>query len=65
MKRLIITLLAIAAIAPVGAQVRLGGGNLTGSVESNSIYYLDDSKLGERTITFGSNDFASSKSIEA
>ena len=57
MKRLIITLLAIAAIAPVGAQVRLGGGNLTGSVESNSIYYLDDSKLGERTITFGSNDY--------
>ena len=57
MKRLIITLLAIATIAPAGAQIRLGGGNLTGSVESNSIYYLDDAKLGERDIAFGSNDY--------
>lgn len=58
MKRLIITLLAIATIAPAAeAQIRLGGGNLTGSVESNSIYYLNDASLGDREIAFGSNDY--------
>lgn len=59
MKRLIISLLALATIATAGAQIRLGGGNLTGSLESNSIYYLNDShpQIGEREKAFGSNDY--------
>lgn len=57
MKRLIITLLAFATVATAGAQIRLGGGNLTGSLESNSIYYLNDASLGDREIAFGSNDY--------
>lgn len=57
MKRLIITLLALAAATTLEAQIRLAGGNLTGSLESNSIYYLDDAQLGERKMPFGSNDY--------
>lgn len=57
MKRLIITLLALASLLASNAQIRLGGGNLTGSLESNSIYYLDDAKLGNRQMPFGSNDY--------
>ncbi len=57
MKRLTITLLAIAAITTANAQIRLGGGSLTGSLESNSIYYLDDAALGDKKIPFGSNDY--------
>lgn len=57
MKRLIITLLAMTTIATAGAQIRLGGGNLTGSLESNSIYYLDDAQLGDKEKAFGSNDY--------
>ena len=60
MKRLIISLLALATIATAGAQIRLGGGNLTGSLESNSIYYLNDShpQIGEREKAFGLFPFA-------
>lgn len=57
MKRLIFTLLALGCIASVGAQLPLAGGNITGSLESNSIYYLNDPVLGDRKITFGSNDY--------
>lgn len=57
MKRLIFTLLALGCIASVGAQLPLAGGNITGSLESNSIYYLNDPVLGDRQITFGSNDY--------
>lgn len=57
MKRLIITLLALAATTALSAQIKLGGGNLTGSLESNSIYYLDDAALGDKKIPFGSNDY--------
>ncbi len=57
MKRLIITLLAVVTVATLGAQVRIGNGNLTGSLESNSIYYMDDARLGDKQIPFGSNDY--------
>lgn len=57
MKRLTITLLALAATTALSAQIKLGGGNLTGSLESNSIYYLDDAALGDKKIPFGSNDY--------
>lgn len=57
MKRLIFTLLALATVATASAQVNLGGGTLTGSLESNSIYYMDDEQLGGRRIAFGSNDY--------
>jgi hypothetical protein len=57
MKRLIISLLALGAIATASAQIPLAGGTLTGSVESNSILYLDDAVLGNRQIPFGSNDY--------
>ena len=57
MKRLIFTLLALGCITSVGAQLPLAGGNITGSLESNSIYYLNDPVLGDRQITFGSNDY--------
>lgn len=45
------------SIALVSAQIPLAGGTLTGSVESNSILYLDDAVLGDKTIPFGSNDY--------
>lgn len=57
MKRLIFTLLALGTIASVSAQLPLAGGTITGSLESNSIYYLNDSALGDRQIPFGSNDY--------
>lgn len=44
-------------IAVAGAQIPLAGGSLTGSLESNSIYYLNDKVLGDRQIPFGSNDY--------
>ena len=57
MKRLIFSLLMVGCVASAGAQLPLAGGTLTGSLESNSIYYLNDSALGEKNITFGSNDY--------
>ena len=57
MKRLIFSLLMVGCVASAGAQLPLAGGTLTGSVESNSIYYLNDSTLGNREIAFGSNDY--------
>lgn len=38
--------LALLATLAVSAQVRVGEGQLSGSFESNSIYYQDDSGLG-------------------
>ena len=44
-------------IAVAGAQIPLAGGTVTGALESNSIYYLNDEVLGSRAIPFGSNDY--------
>ena len=57
MKRLIFSLLMLGCVASAGAQLPLAGGTLTGSLESNSIYYLNDKALGDRSIPFGSNDY--------
>lgn len=57
MKRLFSTLLTLGCIASLHAQLPLAGGNLTGSLESNSIYYLNDKALGDRKMAFGSNDY--------
>ena len=58
MKRLLLTLATVVGVTSmVSAQIMVGGGALTGSVESNSIYYLDDAKIGkELDATFGSNN---------
>lgn len=57
MKRLIISLLALGSLATASAQIPLAGGTVTGALESNSIYYLDDAVLGSRQAPFGSNDY--------
>lgn len=57
MKRLIFSLLMVGCVASAGAQLPLAGGTLTGSLESNSIYYLNDEALGNREVPFGSNDY--------
>lgn len=50
MKRILITLLGLGTIASASAQISLGkegkGGQLMGSFETNSIYYVDDDVLG-------------------
>lgn len=63
MKRLILSLLALGSLATAGAQIRFGenGGQLTGSFDTNSIYYVDDSGLGSAGETpedhWGSNSY--------
>ncbi len=61
MKRLILLLLAVGFTATASAQISLGkdgkGGNLSGSFETNSIYYLDDNQLGDATEHWGSNSY--------
>lgn len=51
MKRILLTILGLGAIASASAQISLGkdgkGGQLTGSFETNSIYYVDDDLLGK------------------
>lgn len=53
--------LALLATLAVSAQVRVGEGQLSGSFESNSIYYQDDSGLGAAGTApddrFGSNNY--------
>ena len=46
LKKLFGLALALLATLAVSAQVRVGEGQLSGSFESNSIYYQDDSGLG-------------------
>ncbi len=61
MKRIILSALAACAVSAAGAQIRLGDGQLTGSFETNSIYYVDDSGLGDAGTApddkFGSNNY--------
>ncbi len=47
MKRIATLLAALAIVANVSAQIKIGKGQLAGSFESNSIYYIEDSKLGD------------------
>lgn len=57
MKRILTSLIAVCGVVAASAQLPVAGGSLTGSLESNSIYYLDDSVLGDKKIPFGSNDY--------
>ena len=59
MKRFLTTiLLATFAIAPAVAQKQIGSGQVSGSFESTSIYYLNDKKLGDAPEDqFGSNNY--------
>lgn len=58
MRKLFTTFLALCALTTAAlAQLPVLGGQLTGSVESNSILYLNDNQLGDKQIPFGSNDY--------
>lgn len=61
MKRLLLLLLGVAAIGSASAQIQLGkdgkGGQLAASFETNSVYYVDDSKLGDAVNHWGSNSY--------
>lgn len=61
LKKLFGLALALLATLAVSAQVRVGEGQLSGSFESNSIYYQDDSGLGAAGTApddrFGSNNY--------
>ena len=59
MKRIILAIAALMLLSPATAQIRIGKrGQLAASLESNSIYYVDDSKIGEEpTEEFGSHNF--------
>ena len=47
MKRIILAIAALMLLSPATAQIRIGKrGQLAASLESNSIYYVDDSKIG-------------------
>lgn len=54
-------LLAVGFAASASAQISLGkdgkGGYLSGSFETNSIYYLDDNMLGDANEHWGSNSY--------
>ena len=59
MKRIVLLFAAIATLSSLSAQVRIGKkGQLAGSFESNSIYYIEDSQLGTTPEDkFGSHNF--------
>jgi hypothetical protein len=58
MKRIILLIAGICAITSAAAQVQVGEGQVSGSLESNTIYYTDDSKIGETPEDrFGSNNY--------
>ncbi len=61
MKRILTLLLAAGCTVAARAQIRLGDGQLTGSFETNTIYYVDDNGLGEAGKApkdhFGSNNY--------
>ena len=58
MKRLALFAAALAAFTAASGQIRLGDGQLSGSFETNSIAYVNDSALGETPDDhFGSNSY--------
>ncbi len=59
MKRIVLLFVAVATLSNLSAQVRIGKkGQLAGSFETNMIYYVDDSKVGETPEDqFGSHSF--------
>lgn len=61
MKRILMLMLGVGACSTAAAQIRLGDGELTGSFETNTIYYVDDSGLGDAGKApedhFGTNNY--------
>ncbi len=59
MKRLAISLALLATAVAAQAQISVGKGQLSGSIESNNIYYMEDSALAGATPEdrFGSNSY--------
>ena len=53
-KAVFVTLLALGILPALKAQDK---GRVTGSVESNSIYYMDDSVIGSPEHPWGSNNY--------
>ena len=52
-------MLGLVAVTSASAQIQLGknGGQLAASFETNSVYYVDDSKLGDAVNHWGSNSY--------
>ena len=58
MKQIALLIAGTCCVAATHAQIRLGEGQLTGSFETNTIYYVDDSVIGsEMEDHFGSNNY--------
>ena len=58
MKRIALLIVALAAIGSASAQVQFGEGQVSGSLETNTIYYMDDSTIGDTPEDrFGSNNY--------
>ena len=59
MKKFILTVAVLAGLSlPAAAQIRVGDGQLSGSFETNSIYYFKDEKLGDYPEDhFGTNNY--------
>lgn len=57
MKRLTLLLVGVALTLSVSAQKVLGNGQVSGSLESSSIYYAPDKKIERPEDTFGSNNY--------
>ena len=63
MKKITLLLLGATCALSAGAQIRLGDGQLSGSFETNSIYYVDDAKMTDVAgyavpeDRFGSNNY--------
>ena len=58
MRRIVLAIAAMFVAGVASAQVQFGGGQISGSLESTSIYYMNDKKLGETPEDrFGSNNY--------
>ncbi len=58
MRRIVLAIAAMFVGGVASAQVQFGGGQISGSLESTSIYYMNDKKLGETPEDrFGSNNY--------
>lgn len=58
MKQIALLIAGTCCVAATHAQIKLGEGQLTGSFETNTIYYVDDSVIGsEMEDHFGSNNY--------
>jgi len=61
MKRILMLLLGAGCLTTAGAQIRLGDGQLSGSFETNTIFYVNDHGMGDAGKApddhFGSNNY--------